>query len=162
MQSLFFLNIVFWKLNLWTLASYIEKSNIWMTRSSISIPQKWKTRLLKILTFIGLGIVEHAILADLQRLLIVECAITVSWNSISKLFSISHCTFINNCVGKRNIKYFFGLLFWGIFGGIYVVLTSIVYCAHYVWTNYEDIENLKFAGPLFLICVPCAVSSFNL
>ena len=49
-----------------------------------------------------------------------------------------HCTFINNCVGRRNFKYFFAILWLTIIWATLAVPAAMVYGCHNVYSRLNE------------------------
>lgn len=64
-----------------------------------------------------------------------------------------HCTFINNCVGRRNIKYFFGLLVMCMVWAAWYLATGGFYIFHAIYYACQ-IERLAVTIPVCLVAFP--------
>ena len=85
---------------------------------------------------------QPAIFGDLQKHHIAEFAITASNYLISTLKSYryySHCTFINSCIGERNLKYFVGFLFVATMLCVYTATCCLAHTGHIVLSDPNKI-----------------------
>jgi hypothetical protein len=73
-----------------------------------------------------------------------------------------HCTFINNCVGRRNIKYFFGILLLVMVGAVYAVAAASMYLFLVVMTEVPDMSRLYVAGPIIVVTTPVLIHAFQI
>lgn len=72
-----------------------------------------------------------------------------------------HCTFVNNWIGRRNIKYFFGLLILSIIWAIYFNIIGMWYLFHYIY-YYADHKKLLVVLPVTLAGIPSIFWIFNI
>lgn len=64
-----------------------------------------------------------------------------------------HCSFVNNCIGRRNIKYFFLMLVLSCIWGLYFLIVGSTYIFHIVYFH-TDHKKLIIVIPVCVIAFP--------
>jgi len=92
-----------------------------------------KTWYLEVVTSMHTETAKLVELRDLRKLHIVEFAIIVCVDLISKFSHFSHCSFVNNCIGMRNFNCFVALILLSHF----YALSYLFYSFSYVYLVLE-------------------------
>ena len=73
-----------------------------------------------------------------------------------------HCSFVNNCIGRRNISYFFGILLWLQIGAVYAVSGALFYVASILIYEVTDHTRLYFGVPIIILSFGVLMHAFQI